>query len=202
MEQPKVTQIVEALIFAAESPVSSKQLKSLLSEIDGDAINDALESLRERYATPGNLHGIELVQVAGGYRFRTRADLSPWLRRLYQQAPLRLGKAMLEVLAIIAYRQPVTRAEIDDVRGVDSAGSVRSLLERDLIRIVGRKEMPGNPQLYGTSRRFLEVFGLKGLGELPAIEEDANDMQQELPLDGDAEPTVDGGEEADKEPIA
>lgn len=182
MEQTKVTQIVESLIFASETPVSAKQLKSLLTEVEGEQVSAALETLAERYAAHAQGVGIELVQVAGGYRFRTRADLSPWIRRLFQQAPLRLGKAMLEVLAIVAYRQPITRAEIDDVRGVDSAGSVRSLLERDLIRIVGRKEIPGSPQLYGTSRKFLEVFGLKALGDLPSLEDDVNELQQQLPL--------------------
>lgn len=182
MEQTKITQIVEALIFASETPVSAKQLKSLLTEVEAEQLSVALATLEERYAAYVPGVGIELVQVAGGYRFRTRADLSPWIRRLFQQAPLRLGKAMLEVLAIIAYRQPITRAEIDDVRGVDSAGSIRSLLERDLIRIVGRKEIPGSPQLYGTSRKFLEVFGLKALGDLPSLEDDVSELQQQLPL--------------------
>ncbi len=182
MELQKTATILEAVLFAADQPVGLKQMRSLLSEVDPDHVRDALNLLKEEYGDPGNNRGVELVQLAGGYRFRTRAELSPWVRRLYQQAPLRLGRAMLEVLAVIAYRQPVTRAEIDTIRGVDSAGSVKLLMERELVRIVGRKEMPGRPQLYGTTRKFLEVFGLKSLGDLPPLEEELNELQQRLPL--------------------
>ncbi|RMF17446.1 MAG: SMC-Scp complex subunit ScpB, partial [Candidatus Dadabacteria bacterium] len=161
MEQQKTTQIVEALLFAAETPLSIRQLRNLLSEFDPEQVGAAVAELRKQYNEQEPARGIELVQVAGGWRFRTRADLSPWVRRLYQQTPLRIGRAMLEVLAIVAYRQPVTRAEVDAIRGVDSAGSLRALLERELIRVVGRKELPGRPQLYGTTKTFLEVFGLR-----------------------------------------
>ena len=182
MEQQKTTQIVEALLFAAETPLSVRQLRNLLSELDPEQVGAAVAELRQRYNEEEPDRGIELVQVAGGWRFRTRADLSPWVRRLYQQTPLRIGRAMLEVLAIVAYRQPVTRAEVDAIRGVDSAGSLRALLERELVRVVGRKDLPGRPQLYGTTKKFLEVFGLRSLGELPALEEDLEQLQQRLPL--------------------
>lgn len=184
MELQKATAIVEAILMASEGAVSLKRLTALLPDVPPEAIREALDRLRDVYRHDNPEHGVELVQVAGGWLFRTRADLSPWVRRLFEQAPLRLSRAMLEVLAIVAYRQPVTRAEIEAVRGVDSAASLRSLLERDLIRIVGKKDMPGRPQLFGTGKRFLEVFGLKNLGDLPPLDdEQLSDLQQKLPLD-------------------
>lgn len=114
---------------------------------------------------------MEIRRVAGGYQFCTRPDLAAWIRRYRAGRPPALSAAALETLAVVAYRQPVTKAEIDAVRGVDAGGVLKGLLERKLIRIVGRKEVPGRPILYGTTKRFLEVFHLKDLSELPTLEE-------------------------------
>ena len=109
--------------------------------------------------------------MAGGYQFRTDTELAPWLRKLSKERPFRFSAAALETLAIIAYRQPVTRAEVEYLRGVDSGGVVKSLLERNLLRILGKKDVPGRPLMYGTSRHFLEFFGLKELQDLPTLKE-------------------------------
>lgn len=199
MDPQKTTAIVEALLFSADQTLTLRQLRSLLPDIDPAEVRAAVDLLKKEYPPGAGRHGIELAEVAGGYRFRSRADLAPWVGRLFQQTRLKLGRAQLETLAIIAYRQPITRAEIEAVRGVDSSGTVRSLLERDIVRIVGRKDLPGRPQLYGTNRRFLEVFGLRRLDELPSLEqEEFRDLQQKLPLVGgqevDLPPPSDGAE--------
>src|SRR5262249_52186413 len=115
--------------------------------------------------------GVELHQVAGGFQLRTAPENAPWVQRLLQAKPVRLSRAQLETLAIVAYRQPVTRPEIDDVRGVDSGGSLKTLLERQLIRVLGKKEEPGRPLLYGTTREFLEFFNLRDLKDMPTLRE-------------------------------
>jgi len=143
MEPTKIQAILEAILFAAGEPVSLDKLARLLPEFERSQLRSALDALTVRYNGPGS--GVELAEVAGGWRFRTRADLATWVGRLFDRAPLRLGKGMLEVLAIVAYRQPTTRAEIESIRGVDSGASVRKLLERDLLRTVGIKEVPGRP---------------------------------------------------------
>ncbi len=113
--------------------------------------------------------GVELREVAGGWQLRTAPDLGPWLARLEVPRPVRFSRAALETLALVAYRQPTTRAEVEEVRGVDCGGVLKVLLDRGLVRILGKKDVPGRPLLYGTSRKFLEVFGLAGLGELPSV---------------------------------
>jgi segregation and condensation protein B len=122
--------------------------------------------------------GICLREVAGGYQFRTRADLSPWIRKLKAGRPAVLSPAALETLAVVAYRQPLVKAEIDRIRGVDASGALKGLLEKKLVRIVGRKDVPGKPIIYGTTRKFLEVFNLKDLSELPTLRE-LKDLQEQ-----------------------
>lgn len=161
--------ILEAMVFSAETPVSAERIAEVLPEVPKAQIVEKLrelaQGLRERGA------GIELVEVAGGFQFRTKRELAPWVRKLKAARPAALSPAALETLAVVAYRQPLVKAEIDRIRGVDAGGTLKGLLEKKLVRIVGRKDVPGKPLLYGTTRRFLEVFGLKDLSELPTLRE-------------------------------
>lgn len=160
---------VEAVLFAAGRPVSVGNLCSILEEFDSAELRDAVNALQARYSGPG--HGIELHEVAGGLIFRTRPEQKRYVLRARQKSPVRLSRAAMETLALVAYRQPVTRAEVEAIRGVDSSGTLRFLLERRLIRIQGRKAVPGRPLLYGTTRYFLELFQLKDLKSLPDSKE-------------------------------
>ncbi|MDR2862225.1 MAG: SMC-Scp complex subunit ScpB [Syntrophobacterales bacterium] len=161
--------IVEALIFASETPLTLEKLTAVLEEVEKKTIRACLEELVAEY--DGETKGFYLAEVAGGYHFRTRNEWSGWVQRLKKGKPATLSAVMLEALAITAYRQPVLKAEIDSIRGVDSGGTIRKLLEKKLIRIVGRKDVPGHPILYGTTQRFLDVFNLKDLSELPTLRE-------------------------------
>lgn len=162
---------IEAILFAAAEPVAPRDLKAAcedLGEIDQATLEQAIARLQERYAD----RAIELVRTAGGYRFRVRARFSATVQAAQPERPARLSRALLETLAIIAYRQPVTRAEIEAVRGVAvSSGIVRTLQEREWVRVVGHKEVPGRPALYATTRTFLDDLGLKRLEELPPLDE-------------------------------
>ena len=146
-----------------EPPAVSLDLSIPTKEELEMALNDLIDEWNDRNAA------MYLMRVAQGYEFRTRSSFAPWVNKLNGQKPQKLSTSALEVLAIIAYRQPLTRAEIDEIRGVDSGGVLKNLLERRMIRLVGRKEEPGRPMLYGTSKDFLEIFSLKDLGELPPL---------------------------------
>lgn len=167
MEEKKA--IIEALVFAAETPLSVERIAEILEGTEKAQISAALRELSREYEDRKG--GMELSAVAGGYQFRTRADLSGWVKKLRSAKPMGLSPAALETLAIIAYRQPVVKADIDRFRGVDAAGSLKGLLEKKLARIVGRKDVPGRPILYGTTRKFLEVFNLQDLSDLPTLRE-------------------------------
>ncbi len=175
--------LVEAFLFVSGSPLSIDKLAEL-AEADKVVIRSVISDLMEQYNASGR--GVHLLEVAGGFQFRTNPDLAPGLRRLQKERPAKISPAALETLAIIAYRQPVTRAEIEYLRGVDSGGVMKTLLERNLLRILGKKDVPGRPLLYGTSRFFLEVFGLKDLNDLPTLKEFAAldpDLAEALPLE-------------------
>ena len=159
--------LIEALIFAADKPVTLIRLRQLSRVADVPRLQRLLGELAEAYQT----RGIVLQQVSGGYQFRTRSAYSSWVQQLIAGRPVRLSRAQLETLAIIAYRQPITRPEIDDIRGVDSGGTLKMLLDRALIRILGKKEEPGRPMLYGTTKEFLDFFSLGDLRELPTLRE-------------------------------
>ena len=161
--------IVEALLFVAEEPLSVERLKEILEGYGRKEIVALLQELQAFYEQEGR--GLKLYEVAGGYRLATRPELHPWVQRLKAVRPTRLSRAALETLALIAYRQPITRAEIEAIRGVAVDGVLKTLAEKDLIRIVGRKKEVGRPILYGTSKAFLEYFGFKDLSELPALRE-------------------------------
>jgi segregation and condensation protein B len=166
---PDLSAIIESLLFAADTPLRIETLREVIDGTDTAAIRQALDALAEAYEARGG--GFYLQQVAGGYQLRTRPRFHPWIRRLRGSGSERLSRAALETLAIVAYRQPIMRAEIESLRGVDCGGVLRLLLERRLIRVMGRKEIPGRPLIYGTTRQFLEVFELRDLKDLPTLKE-------------------------------
>ncbi|MCK5797078.1 MAG: SMC-Scp complex subunit ScpB, partial [Deltaproteobacteria bacterium] len=162
----ELKEILESVVFAAERPLTLKQLQDV-TNTPKKQLEAVLKELAEAYEG----HGIQLAEVGGGYQFRTHPEASRWVKRLLAGRPQRLTRPMLETLAITAYQQPVTRPEIEDVRGVDCGGTLRVLLERKLVRIVGKKEEVGRPLLYGTTKQFLEFFHLASLKELPTLRE-------------------------------
>jgi segregation and condensation protein B len=166
---PQLIDVVEVLLFASDEPLPAERIREVL-DLPGAADAVALvEELRARYDASGR--GLGIVEVGGGFRMVTRPELAPWLVRLAKtRTRARLSRPALETLAIIAYRQPVSRPEVDAIRGVNSEGVLDSLLERRLLRIAGRKEAPGRPYLYETTREFLVAFGLRDLGDLPKVE--------------------------------
>ena len=177
MDSAQLEAIVEALVFASPEPLTPKMLFKLLADEPKDDVQAALDALVARYANPGGLH---LAQVAGGYQITTRPELHEWVRRLFHERNTqKLSVASLETLSVIAYRQPVTAAEVNEIRAVNASGVLSTLLERHLIKIVGRKNVVGRPFLYGTTKEFLVRFGLKDLNDLPKIE----DMVQALGFD-------------------
>ena len=160
-----IAPIIESLLFVSDTPLSVRRLAEILETEDLEAVRSALNALADEYDRRQG--GFRLSEVAGGYQFRTRPEHREWIRRLLQSGPARLSKAAMETLAVIAYRQPVLRSDVEHIRGVDCGGVLRVLLERKLIKILGRKEMPGRPLLYGTTRKFLEMFNLRDLRDLP-----------------------------------
>jgi segregation and condensation protein B len=167
MEEERLKAILESLMFAAGEPVSLARLAAVLDNVPRDAIKQALGAMLLGYGA----RGVVLEEVAGGYQLRTPKEHALYVRKLLAAKPPRLSRPLLETLAIVAYRQPVTRPEIEQLRGVDSGGVLETLLERRLVRIAGRKEAPGRPIMYATSPEFLEVFGLRDLDGLPDLEE-------------------------------
>ena len=163
--------ILEALLFASDAPLATEKIVDICKDqgISKADILSALSNIKKDYEDRRG--GFLLEEVAGGYQFRTRPDLASWVKRLRSTRPALLSPAGLETLAVIAYRQPVVKAEIDAIRGVDVGGVLKGLLDRKLVRIVGRKDVPGKPILYGTTRKFLETFHLNDLSELPTMRE-------------------------------
>lgn len=166
---PEPVAALEALLFASPEPLPRERLAELLPELSAEELAAALAALRARTASPQS--GLMLDEVAGGFRLATRPEMAETLARLSTVRPSRLSRPALETLAIIAYRQPITKAEVEAVRGVNIDGVVRTLGERGLIRILGRKREPGRPMLYGTTKPFLEYFGFQDLSELPTLRE-------------------------------
>lgn len=169
--------ILESLLFVSDEPLTVDRLKNILAPVAAADIRCAMAELLDDYENRRG--GFMLREVAGGYQFRTRPEHSEWITRLIQPRPPRLSKAALETLAIIAYKQPIIRSDIEHIRGVDCGGVIKVLLERNLIRVLGRKEIPGRPLIYATTKRFLEVFDLKDLKDLPTPKE-IDDMGQAL----------------------
>jgi segregation and condensation protein B len=187
-----IKQIVESLLFVAEEPLTVERIRSIIAVVTPDEVRSALSDLSDEYDTRNG--GFYLREVAGGYQLRTRPEYTQWIKRLLQPKQQRLSKAALETLAIIAYKQPVMRSDVEYLRGVDCGGIMRMLLERKFIRILGRKEIPGRPMIYGTTRHFLEVFDLKDLKDLPTPKEiDALGKASSEP--GDQPPGVNADED-------
>ena len=162
--------ILEALLFVTAEPIPVTRFLALLGAVTKQDVDQALASLAQDYEQEGR--GLQLAEVAGGYRIVTKAEFAPWLKRLEKvKSPSKLSRSALESLAIIAYKQPIVRAEVEQIRGVETSGVIRTLLERKLVRIVGRKEEPGRPIMYGTTKFFLEHFGLRDLSQLPPLRE-------------------------------
>ena len=180
----RLVPLIEGLVFAAGAPVPVARLVEALDGPERRQVVRALELLGERLEEDGR--GLRLVRVAGGYQLRTLAEHGPWIRRLLGGKPPRLSRAMLETLAIIAYRQQCTKPEIEAIRGVDVDAVLSTLLERRMIRIVGRKEAPGRPILYGTTKEFLEVFSLPDLDALPPLK-DVSELADALVVQSDGD---------------
>lgn len=168
MDILELTPLVEALIFAADGPIKAERMAEAL-DTDQVEILSAIEALEVDYAE--RPRGFFLQHVSGGYQLRTRPEYADFLRRLGHSRPFKFSRPALESLAIIAYRQPVTRSEIEYLRGVDSGSVLKTLLEKRLVRILGKKDVPGKPMIYGTTREFLELFGLPELSALPTLRE-------------------------------
>jgi len=164
-----IKNIIESFLFVAEEPLTTDRIKSILNQAEIYEIQNALIELSKEYEARKG--GFILREVAGGYQIRTRPEYREWIKRLIQPKSLRLSKAALETLSIIAYKQPIIRNDIEHIRGVDCGGILRMLLERKLTRVLGRKEIPGRPLIYATTKQFLEVFDLKDLKALPTLEE-------------------------------
>lgn len=182
MEREELLNALEAVLFAAGEPITLSEIKRVFERAWAedpedvrraklDDIKPALQELKARWQSHGEERGFQLIEVAEGMSFRSNARYSHFLRSMREERPVRLSRAALETLAIIAYRQPVTKPEVDHIRGVDCGGTIRLLLDRDLIRIVGKKEEPGRPMLYGTTKEFLSFFNMAGLGQLPSLRE-------------------------------
>jgi segregation and condensation protein B len=207
LSQDKVAQIVEAALLAAEGPITVDGLYKLF--LDGELgaeegrkkIRQVLKELQANEAD----RGIELVQVASGYRFQARQDLSPWVSRLWDEKPPRYTRALLETLAIIVYKQPVSRGDIEQIRGVGvSQNIMRTLLEREWIKIVGQREAPGRPAIYGTTKAFLDYFGVRSLDQLPPLDEIRELVEPVLDPDAPAaaQPSGNGGAEESQDEAA
>ena len=186
MDQQLITRIVEAALLASNQPLTLAQLNALFPEDQpppADSVEQALEALREVSAE----RGVELVEVASGFRFQVKADVHPWVARLWTERQSRYTRATLETLALIAYRQPITRGEIEQVRGVAvNSNIIKALEEREWIRVVGHRDVPGKPALFGTTKGFLDYFGLKRLDELPPLSElkDIGELEPQLQFEG------------------
>ena len=185
MDRDAKRRLVEALILASPEPISSTRLAELVPHGKPGLVTDLVGELNEFYEQ--HERGFEIWEVAGGFQLRTRTDLASYVQQMHELRPARLSRAALETLAIVAYRQPVTRAEIEHVRGVDCSGALRRLLELRLVKILGKDKGPGRPIIYGTSREFLSLFNLADLRDLPTLE-DFDLRPQELP------PAAQGGE--------
>jgi segregation and condensation protein B len=190
MSETSIKHIIEAVLLASGKPLTLEQLLGVFGDgekPERDEVRQAIAALQEDYAE----RGLELVQVASGYRIQVGQAMEPWVSRLTEEKPARYSRALLETLALIAYRQPITRGEIEDIRGVSVSSSiVKTLQEREWVRIVGHRDVPGRPAMYGTTKQFLDYFNLKGLDDLPTLMElrdiDTINAELELSMPGEA----------------
>jgi segregation and condensation protein B len=182
----KIKAIIEALIFASEAPLAPEKIRVVFPEVEKKEIQEIIDQIASEYHERQG--GIFLQEVAGGFQFRTNPELGPWVKKLKTTKPHSLSPQAMETLAIVAYKQPIVKSEIESIRGVDVGGPLKSLLDKKLVRIVGRKDVPGKPIIYGTTKKFLEVFNLKDLLDLPNLRElkelhQQQDILQDIPED-------------------
>jgi segregation and condensation protein B len=169
MTEINIKPILESLFFVSDSPIHLETLVEILPESNKETILNGIRQIQMEYEDPSR--GIELTEIAGGYQFRTKPMCAQWVNRLKKVKAIKLSQAGLETLAIVAYRQPVIRPAIEEIRGVDSGSVLHTLLEKGLIKVMGRKDLPGRPIVYGTTKAFLELFGLNTLSDLPTLKE-------------------------------
>lgn len=173
MSEDNTKSVIEALLFASDKPLTIEQVRNVLDNLEASEVRGILEELRSEYEQSNR--GIRIAEVAGGFQMITALGYAPFLKKLFKERYVeRLSKPALETLAIIAYKQPVTKLEIESLRNVNIDGVIKNLLDKNLVRIAGRKKAPGRPFVFGTTRQFLEYFGLKSLEELPKMEEFAS----------------------------
>src|SRR6202051_3236888 len=203
MNDQYVRNVSEAALLAAGRPLASDELVTLFDERDGsnaDEVRAAIEALRSEYET----RGLELVEVSSGYRIQIRASVAQPISRLWQERPTKYSRALLETLALVAYRQPITRGEIEQIRGVAvNPNIIKTLLERMRMRVVGHRDVPGRPELLGTTREFLDYFSLKKLDDLPTLAQlkELEDLRVQLTLSGAGpEDAAEAGAESDSDP--
>lgn len=165
----ELERIIEAILFSSSKPVTLKRLQKGLEEFTLIEIQANLRAVADRYSQPES--AIEIVEISAGYQMRTKLEYKDWVKRFIKEKDVGLTRAMLETLAVIAYRQPVAKRDVDGLRGVDSVRCIRQLLDRKLIEIAGRNQEPGKPMIFKTTGKFLEMFGLRGVGDLPTIKE-------------------------------
>ncbi|GBC61965.1 SMC-Scp complex subunit ScpB [Desulfonema ishimotonii] len=183
--------IIESLLFVSDVPLSVRRIVQILDLRNSDVVREILHELGREYEKRKG--GFYLKEIAGGYQLRSRPEHREWIRRMLQSKPARLSKAAMETLAIIAYKQPIIRTDIEHIRGVDCGGVLRMMMERKLIRVMGRKEIPGRPMIYGTTREFLEIFNLKDLKDLPSLKEIeslSEGLSRQMELEADAPPDM------------
>lgn len=161
--------VIEALILASDAPLGLEKICAVIPEVEKEQVRAALDDLMAEHDRRAG--GICLQEVAGGFQFRTRPELGHWVKKLKGTKPAAMSASVMETLAIVAYRQPIVKSEIESIRGVDAGHALKVLLEKKLLRILGRKDVPGKPIIYGTTKKFLEVFNLKDLSELPTLRE-------------------------------
>jgi segregation and condensation protein B len=195
----EIKRIVEAILFATNRPMTARQVQQVFPELEQPELKEiqaAIDVIIDEY----RFRPVELKHVASGYRFQVKQELSRWVSRLFEEKPPKYSRALLETLAIIAYRQPVTRGDIEDIRGVSVSSSIiQTLMERDWVRVVGHKEVPGRPGLYGTTKQFLDYFNITALNELPtlqeihnpdlSIDESTDNVQQSMQVEGEKQET-------------
>lgn len=167
MDEKKLKSVLEALIFISSEPISFESMRKVVPEASKRLIQITLDELEREYGARNR--GFKLERVDGGYQFRSLTEVAPWIQTLKDLKPWRLSRAALETLAIVAYNQPATRIRIEQIRGVESSSSIKNLVERELISVVGRDDIPGRPLLYATTKTFLQVFGLNELSDLPPL---------------------------------
>jgi segregation and condensation protein B len=169
VEETQWKAVIEALVFSSEGPLSLDRLKEIVGEVNKKDLQRWLAELMEDYER--GRHGFYLLEVGEGFQFRTRPEYAEYIKKLKKTKPFSLSQPALETLAIIAYKQPIVRMEIEKIRGVDSGGVLHTLLEKKIIKILGKKDIPGRPLVYGTAKKFLELFGLKDLASLPTLKD-------------------------------